>query len=212
VRPASAGAAEVLGRFDVVDDSVGRLTFSNATTTDGVFIPKITGRAVGQYAALIHEAIISADVGSNPAMAYNAVKGAGGGLTTRPLVVYRNNNVAMATIAANGDITATSFNPASSRAIKHDIVDLDSESAGAALRQLTPVQFVYNGDESAEKRVGFIAEDVPELVANADRQSVPIMDVVAMLTKVVQDQQRTIDEQKKFNDHLLRRVAALEGR
>jgi len=48
--------------------------------------------------------------------------------------------------------------------------------------------------------VGFIAEDVPDLVATEDRKG---MDVVAVLTKVVQDQQKTIEE-------FSRKVSALE--
>lgn len=121
-------------------------------------------------------------------------------------------SIAKATIAANGDITATSFNPSSSREMKEDIVDLDAASASDALQMLNPVKYVYKDDESREPRVGFIAEDVPELVANADRKSDPIMDVVALLTRVVKDQQQTIDEQKKINDTLIKRLEALESR
>jgi hypothetical protein len=217
-KSAQAVTAEVLARFAVADDSTGSLVISNSSAGDGVFIPKITARSASQNAALINEALITNDVGGSPAIAYNAALGAGGPLVTRPLVVYRNNSVAKVTIAANGVVTATSFNPVSSRALKHDIKDLDSQKASDALRQLTPVQFVYNDDESAEERVGFIAEDVPEIVANADRQSVPIMDVVALVTRVVKDQQQTIDEQRKVNDEqkktidlLMKRLEALES-
>ena len=218
--------AERLARFTVDDDETGGLFINNGSATDGVFIPKIIGRSAGQNAALVNEAVITADAGASPAIAFNAVKGEGGGLVTRPLVVYRNNNVPKVTIAANGSITATSFNPSSSRALKHDIVELDSHRADEALRQLTPVVFVYNNDEAAEKRVGFIAEDVPDLVADADRKSVPIMDVVATLTRVVKDQQQAIekqqtlndelrrsrDEQQQFNQSLMRRLMELERR
>ncbi|MBC8391607.1 MAG: hypothetical protein H8E17_03440, partial [Deltaproteobacteria bacterium] len=41
---------------------------------------------------------------------------------------------------------------------------------------------------------GFIAEDVPELVATKDRKGMSSMDVVAVLTRVVQEQQKTIAE------------------
>ena len=196
---APSGVAEQVARFTISDDATGGLFINNASAADNVFIPKIVGRSAGQNAAMINEAVISADVGVSPAIAYNAVRGGGGGLVTRPLVVYRNNNVAKATIHANGSITATSFNPSSSRALKHDIIELDSARAQDAVRRLTPVEFIYNDDELAEKRVGFIAEDVPELVADTDRKSVPIMDVVATLTRVVKDQQHVIDEQRRIN-------------
>ena len=197
VAGASTGLAEQVARFTVSDDATGGLFINNASAANGVFIPKIVGRSAGQNAAMINEAVISSDVGNSPAIAYNAVRGGGGGLVTRPLVVYRNNNVPKVTIAANGAIRATSFSPSSSRSLKHDIVELDSAKAHDAIRRLTPVEFVYNDDELAEKRVGFIAEDVPELVADTDRKSVPIMDVVATLTKVVKDQQATIEAQKQ---------------
>ena len=48
--------------------------------------------------------------------------------------------------------------------------------------------------EPDESYVGFIAEDVPALVATADRNGVSSMDVVAVLTRVIQDQQRRIEE------------------
>ena len=67
---------------------------------------------------------------------------------------------------------------------------------------------VRNGSEYAssdERHVGFIAEDAPTLVASKDRKGMSSMDVVAVLTKVVQEQQRTIAE-------LSRKVAKLENR
>jgi hypothetical protein len=62
-----------------------------------------------------------------------------------------------------------------------------------ALGGLEPVKFNYKADKE-EKHVGFIAEDVPDLVATKDRKGLSPMDVVAVLAKVVQDQQKTIDE------------------
>jgi hypothetical protein len=51
------------------------------------------------------------------------------------------------------------------------------------------VKYNYKADK-AESCVGFIAEDVPELVATNDRKSLSPMDIVAVLTKVVQEQQK----------------------
>ena len=42
--------------------------------------------------------------------------------------------------------------------------------------------------------MGFIAEDVPELVATKDRRGLSSMDVVAVLTRAVQQQQAVIEE------------------
>jgi hypothetical protein len=40
--------------------------------------------------------------------------------------------------------------------------------------------------------VGFIAEDVPALVATNGRDSLSTIDIVAVLTKVVQEQQQKV--------------------
>ena len=55
------------------------------------------------------------------------------------------------------------------------------------------MQFNYISDQQ-ETYVGFIAEDVPELVATGDRQGLSAMDIVAVLTKVVQEQQQKIEQ------------------
>jgi hypothetical protein len=81
----------------------------------------------------------------------------------------------------------------SSRAFKQDINSLSAESALDALTSLNPVTFTYK-EEPGEEYVGFISEDVPDLVASGDRTGLSPMDVVAVLTKVVQEQQRQIDE------------------
>ncbi|MBF0103482.1 MAG: tail fiber domain-containing protein [Desulfobacterales bacterium] len=82
---------------------------------------------------------------------------------------------------------------ASSREYKQDIEELTSETAFEAFKQLKPVRYAYKVDET-EKHVGFIAEDVPDLVATNDRKSLSPMDIVALMTKVVQEQAKTIDE------------------
>src|SRR5512140_592379 len=83
------------------------------------------------------------------------------------------------------------FTNASSREYKQDIQDLSTEAASEALEKLTPVTYAYKAAPQ-EQHVGFIAEDVPDLVATPDRKGLSPMDVVAVLTKVVQDQQETI--------------------
>lgn len=81
----------------------------------------------------------------------------------------------------------------SSRSIKQDIETLTSSAAQRALDKLNPVTFKYLHSPE-ESSVGFIAEDVPELVASPTRRSINPMDVIAVLTKVLQEQQRTIEE------------------
>jgi len=81
----------------------------------------------------------------------------------------------------------------SSRGGKENIEVLSSGDAIAAVMALQPVSFNYKV-EQGEDYVGFIAEDVPGLLASSDGKSLSTMDVVAALTKVVQEQQRRIDE------------------
>jgi hypothetical protein len=81
----------------------------------------------------------------------------------------------------------------SSREKKENIEDLTLPEALAALESLTPVRFDYKR-EIDDGHVGFIAEDVPDLVASADHRGVNSMDIVAVLTTVVQAQQRRLDE------------------
>ncbi len=59
--------------------------------------------------------------------------------------------------------------------------------------------------ENEDVHVGFVAEDVPELVAEPGRKGLNPMDITAVLTKVVQNQQQEIQ-------NLTRRIKELEDR
>lgn len=106
--------------------------------------------------------------------------------TSRPL--YPIEMASGAYVSAGGVWTDSS-----SREKKENIVDLTPEEALAALANLEPVTFNYKQDIK-EQYVGFIAEDVPQLVASADRTGLSAMDIVAVLTRVVQLQQQQIAE------------------
>ncbi len=97
-------------------------------------------------------------------------------------------------MASGAHVTAGGvWTNSSSRARKENISNLSAKEALAALSQLQPVQFNYK-NEQHENYVGFIAEDVPALVATNGRNSLSTMDIVAVLTKVVQEQQQKIAE------------------
>ena len=112
---------------------------------------------------------------------------------------------------------------ASSRDLKQQVAMLSAEEATSALDRLEPVRFAYKADP-AERHVGFIAEDVPELVATRDRKSLSAMDIVAVLTRVVQEQQAILQKQQSSSeaqrqalaaqqrtiDELLVKIAAIE--
>ena len=84
----------------------------------------------------------------------------------------------------------------SSRAAKQDIETITSEEARDTVLALQPVGYRYK-NELDERYLGFIAEDVPELVATRDRKGLAPMDITAVLTKVVQDQDRLLEDQKR---------------
>jgi hypothetical protein len=84
---------------------------------------------------------------------------------------------------------------ASSREYKQDIAPLSADAAHAALEQLAPVTFAYRADPR-ERHVGFVAEDVPALVATPDRKGLSPMDIVAVLARVVQAPQRAVQDHR----------------
>ena len=98
------------------------------------------------------------------------------------------------------------FINASSRELKQDIEPISSEQARDTVRALQPVGYRYK-NELDEHYIGFIAEDVPELVATRDRKALAPMDITAVLTKVVQDQDLQLDEQRQVLDQQQKLIA-----
>jgi hypothetical protein len=94
----------------------------------------------------------------------------------------------------------------SSREYKENIAELETEDALAAFKDLKPVTFKFKTAPAGDKQVGFIAEDVPELVAKPDRKGLSPMDIVAVLTKVVQEQQKTITQLQKEVSELKKEI------
>jgi hypothetical protein len=106
---------------------------------------------------------------------------------------------------------------ASSREYKEHIRPLTTEEALRAFAGLEPVRYNYKAD-AQEEHVGFIAEDVPSLVANRDRKSLSPMDIVAVLTKVVREQAQDLRDktesmarQQKTLEDFESKLAALEA-
>jgi hypothetical protein len=154
---------------------------------------------IGQSTAVNEAAVI----GFNQAGAYYYMSVYG--LGSNRLVFNSNGYLGVGTTTpsyplqmASGAYVTTGgvWTNASSREYKKDIKRLSTQKAIDAMKQLDPVEFSYKND-SQEKHVGFIAEDAPELVASKDKKGISSMDVVAVLTKVVQEQQKTIAELSK---------------
>jgi len=129
------------------------------------------------------------------------------------LTIDRDGNVGIGTARPSHPLEMASgayvsaggvWTNSSSREKKDNIVSLTPEEALATLLALEPVRFNYKQDTS-EEYVGFIAEDVPGLVATSDRSSLSTMDIVAVLTRVVQQQQQKIAELEARFDSVPRR-------
>ncbi len=138
---------------------------------------------------------------------YNGNVGIGTTAPTEKLEVAGN-------ILASGAIT-----PGSSRTIKRDIFKVSSQDAMKAVMELEPVRFKYKADNSGEEYLGFIAEDVPEIVAMKDRKHLNPMDLTAVFAKVIQEQQMmlenaidTITELKDKNDELTDTISSLASK
>ncbi len=121
-----------------------------------------------------------------------------------------------------GNVKANSYLINSSRSYKENIADLEENEALNALNLLKTVTYNLKAETSKiekspslmkqakikikhdkRKYIGFIAEDVPEIVAGPDRKSVNLTDIVAVLVKITRQQQRRINRQGK-------RIRALE--
>ncbi len=99
---------------------------------------------------------------------------------------------------------------ASSRDLKENILALNAVDAEKTLNGLTPVTYNYKVNKY-QNHVGFIAEDVPEMVAMQDRKGLSPMDVVAVLTKVVQDKSQIVESQQKIVESQQKTLAALSA-
>lgn len=89
-------------------------------------------------------------------------------------------------------VAAGTITQGSSREYKKDIENLSLEEAYSAFRELSPVKFRYINDASGDLHLGFIAEDVPDLMSVPNRKGLDSGDFVALLTRVVQEQEERI--------------------
>jgi hypothetical protein len=126
---------------------------------------------------------------------------------------YATGNVGVGTntpeylLDVNGQIRVQTTVYSSSRTLKDNITALGTSEALEALKEFNPVKFNYKTDP-ATAHIGFVAEDVPSLVAQKNRETVDPMDIVAVLTKVVQEQQRTMQEQQNMVEQQQKLISA----
>ena len=86
---------------------------------------------------------------------------------------------------------------ASTKDRKTDTRELNIDEALEALSGLDPIVYREITNTDSDYKVGFNAEDVPELVATSSRMGLSSMEFVAVLTKIIQHQQKRIDQLEK---------------
>jgi Chaperone of endosialidase len=99
----------------------------------------------------------------------------------------------------------------SSRELKENIENISADEALETLSGLEPVKYNYKVDKT-DAHLGFIAEDVPDLVASKGRKAMSPMDIAAVLTKVVQEQQTRMQEQQTLVRQQQQVIADLQSR
>ena len=115
-------------------------------------------------------------------------------------VDFKDNDIVTTGTISSGGGAYTSggaWIEASSRDYKENIMELDQAESLKALASLNPVRYNYKNKKD-EEFLGFIAEEVPDLVAMNGRRGMRAMDIVAVLTKVVQNQQKKNKEYEKL--------------
>ncbi len=183
------------------------------SSTDATFLTERTSGAKAQISAKADKTMFGAKtdhkvnitVNNTPKVTIDTTGYIGVGDTTP------GHPMEFSVALANGarlESTGNWVNP-SSRALKENIASLTAEEAVKTINELAPVKFNYKNDKK-ELYVGFIAEDVPEMVAIKDRKGMVTMDVVAVLTKVVQEQQKIMKAQQDALNKLNTRIDELE--
>lgn len=116
-------------------------------------------------------------------------------------VLYSSNRLARLwtggdkfTFDAGGTLTCSRVAQTSTREIKRDIAPLDQAYAADLLEGLEPVRYRMIEDPDGPEHLGFVAEEVPDPLAGADHRSIHPGYIVAVLTRVVKEQQRRLNE------------------
>ena len=188
-------------------------SYNTATGYKALHSVKPTATGEGEYnIALGHKAGENLTTGSNNIIIganIDAPSATGNDQLNIGNLIYGNlssGNVGIGTtdpaypleMASGAHVTAAGvWTNASSREYKENIRSLTYDEAQSTLASLNPSKFNYKVDKD-DDYLGFIAEDVPDLVATKDRKGLSPMDIVAVLTKVVQKQQEEIEALKNL--------------
>ena len=120
-------------------------------------------------------------------------------------------------IAVLIDSTGQLGTVSSSKDVKHDIEDMDDQSADVL--KLRPVTFVYNGDASEKKQYGLIAEEVDEIFPDivvrnqeGNPETIQYHILPALLLNEMKKQHATIEQMNNVIARLQEQVEEFIGR
>lgn len=114
--------------------------------------------------------------------------------------LYLNNN--------NRPVRIRNLVQGSSRAWKEETQELSGAEARAVLDRLQPQVFRFKEDRSHRRHMGFIAEEMPDDLTTPEKEGFNPTAIIAVLTRVVKEQQRALETLNR-EVRLLRRQAAL---
>ena len=175
-------------------------TLQNSSTGGAMSVSNTSGTRVasvynGTYGGSIYIANTSGT--SVGYMQANSANGASLGLKDSA------ENINILCSGDTGNVRCVSLTQTSSRKVKKNIADMTSEEARKLL-ELEPVSFDYKDEAQGKDRRGFIAEDVAKVLPNVvtpETENAPAsldyVQLVPYLVKIVQEQQKDIEELKK---------------
>jgi hypothetical protein len=111
-----------------------------------------------------------------------------------PFVIYdEDDNRPQLRLNNNGNLYVRGqLTQGCSRELKENIQTLSAEEAMTTMEHLRPVKYDLKQKKSFRQHLGFIAEDLPDSIASDDRKSMAPSEIVAVLTQVIREQQKTI--------------------
>jgi hypothetical protein len=115
----------------------------------------------------------------------------------------------------NATCDGNSWINASSRTAKEGIktfADDDYKTVRRWLAATDVVWYRYKGDRDRRSRVGLIAEDVPSVLATADRKGISTADAIGFLTAAAKELSSENEQLRAENQALLERLDRLERR
>jgi Chaperone of endosialidase len=89
--------------------------------------------------------------------------------------------------------SSVSITVSSSRELKENMIELSIEEALKTLANLRPVKYDYKSLKMSRKNLGFIAEEMPDNLASEDRKTISPMEIIPVLTRIIQNQQQAIE-------------------